>query len=167
MVRNTRQISFWHKTCINKGQDTVAAGVVLFHFLPWVCRSKVLLLLLSRFSRVWLCDPRDGSPRAPRPYSPHPSPPPFPGILQARTLEWVAISSSNAWKWKVKVIIAWVSPISDTVYRMVEISYGSVLLLPPTILTRHADNTRCILARMHEPQYREMLLPQRFPVHIS
>ena len=93
MVRNTRQISFWHKTCINKGQDTVAAGVVLFHFLPWVCRSKVLLLLLSRFSRVWLCDPRDGSP----PGSP------IPGILQARTLEWVAISSSNAWKWKVKV----------------------------------------------------------------
>ena len=33
------------------------------------------------------------------------SPPgsPVPGILQARTLEWVAISSSNAWKWKVKV----------------------------------------------------------------
>ena len=39
-----------------------------------------------------LCDPRDGSP----PGSP------VPGILQARTLEWVAISS-NAWKWKVKV----------------------------------------------------------------
>ena len=28
---------------------------------------------------------------------------PVPGILQARTLDWVAISSSNAWKWKVKV----------------------------------------------------------------
>ena len=28
---------------------------------------------------------------------------PVPGILQARTLEWVAMSSSNAWKWKVKV----------------------------------------------------------------
>ena len=40
-----------------------------------------------------LCDPRDGSP----PGSPGP------GILQARTLEWVAISFSNAWKWKVKV----------------------------------------------------------------
>ena len=40
-----------------------------------------------------LWDPRDGSP----PGSP------VPGILQARTLEWVAISSSNAWKWKVKV----------------------------------------------------------------
>ena len=33
------------------------------------------------------------------------SPPgfPVPGILQARTLEWVAISFSNAWKWKVRV----------------------------------------------------------------
>ena len=40
-----------------------------------------------------LCDPRDGSP----PGSP------VPGILQARTLEWVAISFSNAWKWKGKV----------------------------------------------------------------
>ena len=40
-----------------------------------------------------LCNPIDGSP----PGSP------IPGILQARTLEWVAISFSNAWKWKVKV----------------------------------------------------------------
>ena len=40
-----------------------------------------------------LCDPIDRSP----PGSP------VPGILQARTLEWVAISFSNAWKWKVKV----------------------------------------------------------------
>ena len=33
----------------------------------------------------------------------HEARPPVPGILQARTLEWVAISFSNAWKWKVKV----------------------------------------------------------------
>ena len=39
-----------------------------------------------------LCDPRDGSP----PGSP------VLGILQARTLEWVAISFSNEWKWNVK-----------------------------------------------------------------
>ena len=39
------------------------------------------------------CDPIDGSP----PGSP------VPGILQARILEWVAISFSNAWRWKVKV----------------------------------------------------------------
>ena len=40
-----------------------------------------------------LWDPIDGS----QPGSP------IPGILQARTLEWVAIAFSNAWKWKVKV----------------------------------------------------------------
>ena len=58
-------------------------------------RSRILesVQSISRFSRVRLCDPRDGSP----PGSP------FPGILQARTLEWVAISFSNAWKWEVKV----------------------------------------------------------------
>ena len=37
------------------------------------------------------------------PIDSRPSGSPFPGILQARTLEWVAISFSNAWKWKVKV----------------------------------------------------------------
>ena len=41
-----------------------------------------------------LCDPIDGSPPGF----------PVPGILQARTLEWVAISFSNAWKWKVKLL---------------------------------------------------------------
>ena len=40
-----------------------------------------------------LCDPIDDSPPGSA----------IPGILQARTLEWVAISFSNAWKWKVKV----------------------------------------------------------------
>ena len=39
-----------------------------------------------------LCDPIDGSSLGS----------PVPGILQARTLEWVAISFFNAWKWKVK-----------------------------------------------------------------
>ena len=34
---------------------------------------------------------------------PHRRQPTVPGILQARTLEWVIISFSNAWKWKVKV----------------------------------------------------------------
>ena len=62
--------------------------------------------LLSVYTRVWLvaaakspqscltlCDPINGSPPGSS----------VPGILQARTLEWVAISFSNAWKWKVKV----------------------------------------------------------------
>ena len=42
-----------------------------------------------------LCDPIDGSP----PGSP------VPGILKARTLEWVAISFSNAWEWKWYIIL--------------------------------------------------------------
>ena len=40
-----------------------------------------------------LCDPIDGSPPGSV----------IPGILQAETLEWIAISFSNVWKWKVKV----------------------------------------------------------------
>ena len=51
------------------------------------CYAKSLQSCLT------LCDPMDGSP----PGSP------VPGILQARTLEWAAISFSNAGKWKVKV----------------------------------------------------------------
>ena len=47
---------------------------------------------MSLQSRPTLCDPVDGSPPGC----------PVPGILQARTLEWVAISFSNAWKVKVK-----------------------------------------------------------------
>ena len=52
-------------------------------FSPFIIKCP---MLVSRFSRVRLCDPIDGSP----PGSP------VPGILQARTLEWVAIASSNA-----------------------------------------------------------------------
>ena len=51
------------------------------------------MLAKSLQSCPTLCDPIDNSP----PGSP------IPGILQTRTLEWVAISFSNAWKWKVKV----------------------------------------------------------------
>ena len=48
-------------------------------------KCLLLLLLLSHFSHVRLCNPIDGSP----PGSP------VPGILQARTLEWIAMSFSN------------------------------------------------------------------------
>ena len=57
------------------------------YFITAVAATKLLQ------SCPTLCDPIDGSP----PGSP------IPGILQARTLEWVAISFSNAWKWKVKI----------------------------------------------------------------
>ena len=69
------------------GVSCIVGGV----FTNWAIRevhaAKSLQLCLT------LCYPRDGSP----PGSP------VPGVLQARTLEWVAISFSNAWKWKGKV----------------------------------------------------------------
>ena len=65
----------------------------------WTFVGKVVSLLFNMLLAKslqlcpTLCDPIDSSP----PGSP------IPGILQARTLEWVSISFSNAWKWKVKV----------------------------------------------------------------
>ena len=53
--------------------------------------SLTLTAAKSLQSCPTLCDPIDGS-----------LPGSAPGILQARTLEWVAISFSNVWKWKVK-----------------------------------------------------------------
>ena len=56
-------------------------------FLSYAAAAK------SRQSCPTLCDPIDGSPPGSS----------VPGILQARTLEWVAISFSKPWEWKVKV----------------------------------------------------------------
>ena len=85
----------------------VVHGSETTQWLDWIISSEMCSFLSSLLclpkaaaatakslqSCPTLCDPTDGSP----PGSP------VPGILQARTLEWVAISFSNAWKWKVKV----------------------------------------------------------------
>ena len=69
----------------------------VLQFLLWFKLLKWNLYLMftakSLQSCPTLCDPIDGSPPGSH----------VPGILQARTLEWVAISFSNAWKWKVRV----------------------------------------------------------------
>ena len=62
----------------------LVSGILQTDSVMYMC--MLLLLLLSHFSHVRLCDSIDGRP----PGSP------VPGILQARPLEWVAISSSNA-----------------------------------------------------------------------
>ena len=90
------QISFNHSDHVIK-----IPGRVIFHCIyvphllyPFICRwtsAAAASKLLQ--SCPTLCNPIDGSP----PGSP------IPGILQARILEWVAISFSNACKWKVKV----------------------------------------------------------------
>ena len=61
--------------------------------LKWSSYKTAAAAAKSLQSCPTLCDPIDGSPPGF----------PVPGILQARTLEWVAISFSNVWKWKVKV----------------------------------------------------------------
>ena len=61
--------------------------------VEWIWFAAAAVAAKLRQLCPTLCDPRDGSPLGS----------PIPGILQARTLEWVAISFSNAWKWKVKV----------------------------------------------------------------
>ena len=61
----------------------------MFFRKNFTCAAAAKLLQ----SCLTLCDPIDGSPPGSA----------VPGILQARTLEWAAISFSNAWKWKVKV----------------------------------------------------------------
>ena len=65
-----------------------------------------------------LCDPIDGSP----PGSP------IPGILQARTLEWVAISFSNAWKWKWKVKVKSLSHV-----RLLATPWTAAYQAPPSM----------------------------------
>ena len=74
------ELDFSHSSLDLMLWETVLAGAA-------AAAAKLLQSCLT------LCDPTDGSP----PGSP------IPGILQARTLEWVAISFSNAWKWKNKV----------------------------------------------------------------
>ena len=84
--------------------SAVARGIFDLHFgmwalVPWpgveprTLLWELLLLLLSRFSHVCLCaTPQTAAHHAPRPWD-----------SSGRTLEWVAISFSNAWKGKLKV----------------------------------------------------------------
>ena len=74
--------------------DSLMTFRVLITFTPMIlCNPTATATAKSLQLSPTLCDPIDSSP----PGSP------VPGILQARTLEWVAISFSNAWKWNVKV----------------------------------------------------------------
>ena len=82
-----------------KIQDSVNAYIVSFLLLINIKRKHIKNVYNSAAaakslqSCPTLCDPKNGSPPGST----------IPGILQSRTLEWAAISFSNAWKWKVKV----------------------------------------------------------------
>ena len=76
----------WEAPCI-----AWSASIKICTTILWYTYAAAAAKSLQ--SCLTLYNPRDGSP----PGSP------IPGILQARTLEWVAISFSKEWKWKVKV----------------------------------------------------------------
>ena len=67
--------------------------VVICECESWTINKAAAAAAKSLQSCLTLCDPIGGSAPGSA----------VSGILQARTLEWVAISFSNAWKWKVKV----------------------------------------------------------------
>ena len=82
------QTSKWKKCSVSPVIREIQIKITMgHHYIPTAAAAKSLQ------SCPTLYNPIDGSPPGL----------PVPGILQARTLEWVAISFSNAWKWKVKV----------------------------------------------------------------
>ena len=88
-----------------------------------------------------LCNPRDDSP----PGSP------IPGILRARTLERVAISFSNAWKWKVKVKSlsrVWLLATPWTASYQAPLPMGFSRLQQGTSITHHVDLFTGLLERL-------------------
>ena len=114
----------------------VSISEAICHIVPSVPFAKLLQ------SCPTLCNPIDGSP----PGSP------VLGILQARTLEWVAISFSSAWKWKVKVkslslvqllatpwTAAYQAPPSMGFFRQ---EYWSGVPLPSPII--HLNTSKCL-----------------------
>ena len=81
---------------LHKSSKLVTANIVLkimYHYKDKFISTYAAAAAKSLQSCPTLCDPIDGSP----PGSP------VPGILQAITLEWVAIFFYSAWRWKVKV----------------------------------------------------------------
>ena len=93
----SRQPSTFHLVVLTKPTDDPCLNPVIkwwfFKILSFLLPLLTAAAAKSLQSCPTLCDPIDGIP----PGSP------VSGILQARTLEWVAISFSNAWKWKGKV----------------------------------------------------------------
>ena len=98
MIQQTLAVwSLVHLPSLNPAWTSGSSWFMYWWSLAWRILSITLLACAAATAKSLqlcptLCDPIDGSP----PGSP------FPGILQAKTLDWVAISFSNAWKWKLK-----------------------------------------------------------------
>ena len=91
-LRLTGLISLLSKGLAEAFSSTIVRRHQFFGILSSLWSKTPAAAAKSLQSCLTLRDPIDGSPTGST----------VPGILQARTLEWVAISVSNAWKWKVK-----------------------------------------------------------------
>ena len=116
-TRRPGTLSFTGSQRLRHDWATELNWTVIHTHTMWYCYTKSLQLWPT------LCDHIDGSP----PGSP------VPGILQARTLEWVAISFSNAWEWKVKVkslsrVRLFATPRSAACQASLSITYSRSLL---------------------------------------
>ena len=92
VVRKQKQLEPRSKCCFlywREGVVLASVFVMVYYFFNYTATATAKLLQSCR--TLW--DPIDDSPPGSS----------VPGILQARTLKWVAISFSTAWKWKVKV----------------------------------------------------------------
>ena len=72
-------------------------------YIPKQCMKVPIYPCLPIFVAAAAAKSLQSCPTLRNPIDGNPPGSPIPGILQARTLEWVASSSSNAWKWKVKL----------------------------------------------------------------
>ena len=101
-IGTSAQITWLHSLCsqpcwylvLSTSMMTWTSSLLALILTLFICKPRAAAAAAKSLQLcLTLCDPIDGSP----PGSP------VPGILQARTLEWVAISFSSAWKWKAKV----------------------------------------------------------------
>ena len=133
------------------GKEKILTG----QFMEKMNKNKIAFWLETAAAKslqscLTLCDPIDGSPLGS----------PFPGILQARILEWVAISFSNAWKWKVKVkllscvrllatpwTVAYQTPLSMGFSRQ---EYWSGVLLPSLHHVKNNSSLKILLKYLNQ-----------------
>ena len=99
-VKTLAQCASWYQFILHRDNHLASHTI---SFIPTTCFENTSSIMRGPDvgaaaakpfqSCLTLCDPIDGSPPGSA----------VPGILQARTLDWDAISFSNAWKWKVKL----------------------------------------------------------------
>ena len=77
--------------------------IIIYYYIDSAFKWLRVKLIFQSFNAAAAAKSHQSCPTLWNPIDSSPPGSPIPGILQARTLEWVAISFSKAWKWKVKV----------------------------------------------------------------